>query len=306
MGTALFELVTSRAPGRLLPLGLRVQRPARAFYRRRGCLELERTDGAANEERAPDIRVAWPGADPLAFLRGLIDEVDLVLGDVLARRTALTRAVQAVKPSGERDAVREAEIARRVAAVAPELGEERVARIVDVIITESLDASGPPRRLALIGGWTVLLHDDVIEEYRDFATYAAGDSPCFEDWALGVAGDQEVLAWLATLPPLKRQPNLVFAAARWHGAPAPGPYAGLRRVLLEQEADGAGARSWRGPPRPTRSAGSRPWHPVLGLRRRAAGADRGRCQRRAVPVPGPLRLRLAAGGDAAGERRARC
>ena len=83
----------------------------------------------------------------------------------------------------------------------------------------------------------MLLYDDVIEEYRDFATYAAGDSPCFEEWALGVAGDAEVLAWLATLPPIKRQPNLVFAAARWHGAAAPGPYAGLRRLLLEREAE---------------------------------------------------------------------
>ncbi|MBL0747550.1 DUF2332 domain-containing protein [Nocardioides baculatus] len=83
----------------------------------------------------------------------------------------------------------------------------------------------------------MLLYDDVIEEYRDFATYAAGDSPCFEAWALGVAADPEVLAWLGTLPPIKRQPNLVFAAARWHGAPAPGPYAGLRRVLLEHEAE---------------------------------------------------------------------
>jgi len=81
----------------------------------------------------------------------------------------------------------------------------------------------------------VLLYDDVIEEYRDFATYAAGDSPCFEAWARGVADDPEVLAWLGTLPPIKRQPNLVFAAARWHGAPAPGPYDGLRRVLLERE-----------------------------------------------------------------------
>ena len=35
----------------------------------------------------------------------------------------------------------------------------------------------------------MLLHDAVIEEYRDFATYAAGDSPCFEEWALGVARD---------------------------------------------------------------------------------------------------------------------
>ena len=81
----------------------------------------------------------------------------------------------------------------------------------------------------------MLLHDDVIEEYRDFASYAAGDSPCFEEWALGVVGDPEVLAWLGTLPAIKRQPNLVFAAARWHGAPAPGPYAGLRRTLLHRE-----------------------------------------------------------------------
>ncbi|MBC2933549.1 DUF2332 domain-containing protein [Nocardioides sp. zg-1228] len=81
----------------------------------------------------------------------------------------------------------------------------------------------------------MLLYDDVVSEYRDFATYAAGDSPCFEEWALGVSTDEEMLAWLGTLPPLKRQANLVFAAARWHGAPAPAPYAALRRVLLEQE-----------------------------------------------------------------------
>lgn len=83
----------------------------------------------------------------------------------------------------------------------------------------------------------MLLHDDVIEEYRDFATYAAGDSPCFEAWALGVVEDPEVLAWLGTLPSIKRQPNLVFAAARWHGAPTPGSYDDLRRVLLDREGD---------------------------------------------------------------------
>ena len=142
VGTALFDLVASTRPGGFCLWVFESNVPARAFYRRHGCLELERTDGSANEERAPDIRVAWPGSDPLAFLRGLIDETDLVLGDVLARRTALTRAVQAVKPTAERDAVREAEIVERVAQVVPELGAERVARIVDVIITESLDASG--------------------------------------------------------------------------------------------------------------------------------------------------------------------
>jgi chorismate mutase/GNAT superfamily N-acetyltransferase len=141
VGTALFELVASTRPGGFCLWVFESNAPARAFYRRRGCLELERTDGSANEEGAPDIRVAWPGADPLAFLRGLIDETDLVLGDVLARRTALTRAVQAVKPSTDRDPEREAEIVRRVAAVVPELGPDRVARIVDAIITEAIDAS---------------------------------------------------------------------------------------------------------------------------------------------------------------------
>ena len=141
VGAALFELVTTVRPQGFCLWVFESNAPARAFYRRHGCLELERTDGSGNEERAPDIRVAWPGPDPLTFLRGLIDETDLVLGDVLARRTALTRAVQSVKPSGVRDPRREAEIARRVAAVVPELGEERVARIVDVIIAQSLDAS---------------------------------------------------------------------------------------------------------------------------------------------------------------------
>ena len=142
VGAALFGVMTSLRPGGFCLWVFESNLPARAFYRSRGCLELERTDGSANEERAPDIRVAWPGADPLAFLRGLIDETDLVLGDVLARRTALTRAVQAHKSTKERDAAREAEVARRIAAIVPELGEERVERIVDVIIRESLDAAG--------------------------------------------------------------------------------------------------------------------------------------------------------------------
>ena len=32
---------------------------ARAFYRRHGFVEEERTDGAANEEREPDVRMIW-------------------------------------------------------------------------------------------------------------------------------------------------------------------------------------------------------------------------------------------------------
>ena len=50
-----------------------------------------------------------------------------------------------------------------------------------------------------------------------------------------MAGDPEVLAWVDALPGIKKQPNLVFAAARWHGVPAPGPYAGLRAALLADD-----------------------------------------------------------------------
>ena len=75
---------------------------------------------------------------------------------------------------------------------------------------------------------------DTATVYRDFATEAYG-SACFREWALGVAGDPDVLAWLQTLPERKRQANLVFAAARWHGVPAPGPYAGLRAALLADD-----------------------------------------------------------------------
>ena len=81
----------------------------------------------------------------------------------------------------------------------------------------------------------MLMHGEVAERYRDFAAFARDDSPTFEAWALAVADDEEVLAWLADLPRLKQQPNLVFAAARWHGAEAPGPYAGLREVMLGDE-----------------------------------------------------------------------
>ena len=77
---------------------------------------------------------------------------------------------------------------------------------------------------------------ETAEDYRDFGDRQAGDSPCFTTWALGIAGDPEVLALIDTLPPGKRQPNLVLAAARWHGA-RPGPYAALRDVLTERWED---------------------------------------------------------------------
>jgi hypothetical protein len=74
---------------------------------------------------------------------------------------------------------------------------------------------------------------DTAETYRDFGDrQAAGSSATFAEWALGVCDDPDVLALVDDLPPGKRQPNLVFAAARWHGAS--GSYRDLRRVLVEQ------------------------------------------------------------------------
>lgn len=147
VGSTLLDLAKSVRPEGFGLWVFEMNAPARAFYARHGLLELERTNGSANEEHSPDIKMVWPGADPIACFRSLIDDTDLLLGDVLARRAALTRVVQQHKrgPSAVadpvRDATREREIVARVAALVPELGPERVARIMHAIISESLDAS---------------------------------------------------------------------------------------------------------------------------------------------------------------------
>src|SRR5437763_13266478 len=51
--------------------------------------------------------------------------------------------------------------------------------------------------------------------YRRFAAEEArGRSPLYEELARGVAADSEILDFLLALPRPKRQPNLLFAAAR--------------------------------------------------------------------------------------------
>ncbi|QIX26374.1 GNAT family N-acetyltransferase [Nocardioides sp. JQ2195] len=144
VGSALLEVARSRRPQGFALWVFETNAPAREFYRRHGLIELECTDGADNEERSPDIRMAWPGEEPLDYLRGQIDHVDHDLGLLLARRAALTAAVQERKPVGGtagRDASREQEIAERMARLAPALGVVRMGRIVDVIIAESLAAA---------------------------------------------------------------------------------------------------------------------------------------------------------------------
>jgi len=141
VGGTLLDLVKALRPDGFCLWVFESNVPAREFYEHRGLVSLERTDGSANEERAPDLRMAWLGSDPLAYLRRLIDEVDEQLGDLLERRAALTRAVQPLKPDGSRDWQRERRIAEAMAVRAPALGPDRLARIVDAIVTESLDAA---------------------------------------------------------------------------------------------------------------------------------------------------------------------
>lgn len=141
LGSALLDLAKARQPEGFCLWVFETNTPARDFYRRHGLIELETTDGSGNLERAPDVRMAWPGAESLTFLRRLIDDVDDQLGDLLARRLALTRAVQRHKPDQSRDLEREQEIVRRLAQQVPELGEERIARILHAIIGASLEAA---------------------------------------------------------------------------------------------------------------------------------------------------------------------
>lgn len=145
IGSALLDVAKSLRPEGFCLWVFESNASARRFYARRGLIELERTDGSGNEEGAPDLKMAWPGSDPIRFFRRLIDDIDDQVAELLHRRTALTGAVHRVRraadPVAGRDAGREREIARRMARRAPELGEQRLARIVDVIITESLDAA---------------------------------------------------------------------------------------------------------------------------------------------------------------------
>jgi len=144
IGTALLDLVKSLRPGGFRLWVFSVNRPAREFYARRGLLEVQHTDGRDNEEHEPDIQLAWPGDDPLTFLRGLVDRIDDELGDLLGQRAALTAAIQGIKPlpgAAGRDSERERAIAERMAERAPALGVDRLERIIHTVITESLDAS---------------------------------------------------------------------------------------------------------------------------------------------------------------------
>lgn len=73
--------------------------------------------------------------------------------------------------------------------------------------------------------------------YREFAAQeAAGRSDLYVRLGSGVAGDPEVLKFLAGLPAEKRQPQLLLAAVRYL-AGVPAGYDGLRAVVLDRGAE---------------------------------------------------------------------
>lgn len=74
----------------------------------------------------------------------------------------------------------------------------------------------------------------IASRYDWFARYEAhGHSPLYEALSLGVAGDEEVLRFLAELPKPKQQPNLLFAAFRSQFG-NPSDYQSFREHLLSQ------------------------------------------------------------------------
>jgi GNAT superfamily N-acetyltransferase len=59
VGGELLEAAKARRPRGLELWAFQRNAPALAFYARHGFAELRRTDGSANEEREPDVRLAW-------------------------------------------------------------------------------------------------------------------------------------------------------------------------------------------------------------------------------------------------------
>jgi GNAT superfamily N-acetyltransferase len=67
IGSALLDLAKALRPRGFDLWVFEVNTPARRFYERHGLVELDRTDGSGNDERAPDCRYGWR---PSAALSG--------------------------------------------------------------------------------------------------------------------------------------------------------------------------------------------------------------------------------------------
>ena len=120
------------------------------------------------------------------------------------------------------------------------------------------------------------------ENYRAFARDARGRSPAYEALAMSVAGDTAVLRFLGSLPPEKRQPNLLFAAARYLlGEPA-----GITRLraLVRRDGDELSAVMMARRTQTNEPARCTTLLPALARRRRPRAAA-GRRDRRRPPRP---------------------
>lgn len=77
------------------------------------------------------------------------------------------------------------------------------------------------------------MDQNVADIYSRFAEFEArGVSQTYFEWARSIVADEEVVERISALPGIKKQPNLVFAAARLMGAPV-GAYRPFREWLLE-------------------------------------------------------------------------
>jgi hypothetical protein len=77
----------------------------------------------------------------------------------------------------------------------------------------------------------------VVQDYREFARLEArGRSAAYEELTEAVADDEAIVAFVASLPPEKRQPNLLLAAARYLlGVPA--DIGGMRELVSQSPAE---------------------------------------------------------------------
>ncbi|MFI0484507.1 chorismate mutase [Actinomadura sp. 9N215] len=97
--------------------------------------------------RDGELRVALPSAEAVTTLgeaRAAIDGLDAALAVLLEHRAAVAAVVQRLKPVGGfagRDPAREREIVEAMAAHAPSLGPDRLARIMTAVIEAGLDAA---------------------------------------------------------------------------------------------------------------------------------------------------------------------
>ncbi len=90
---------------------------------------------------------------------------------------------------------------------------------------DAVDTDGAPSR-----------RERLAERYRSWADVGArGLSPAYETLAHAVADREDVLEMLLHVDSPRRQPNLLFGALRWHGAPVFDPTAALDWAVAHPE-----------------------------------------------------------------------